>query len=109
MVNYYNRKLHLQEINKDLQERYYLEDVYFNEVKEVTMEEKSIEELLESFTEESEYTKKIKLDIMKKIKKDMNLDKYEIFNLASSYINKYKYNLKLLNDENIFEFNKLAN
>jgi len=67
------------------------------ETSEDEIKEKNIEELLITFEEESEKTISIKIDIMKDIRslyKDLN--KYEVLYLASDYINKYFYNLTLI-------------
>lgn len=78
-------------------------EMYFQDnITIVNNEEKKLEELLSSFESESEELISLKIGIMKKIKKEhKEKNKYEIFNLANSYINKYFYNLITYQDKDL--------
>ena len=109
MDNFFLRDLDLTELNKSIKNNKEINDMYFekenkNEVviieeKDSVVREYKLEELLDSFENESELAQHIKLTIMKKIKREgIKTEKYKIFNSANNFFNKYFYQLKLFND-----------
>ncbi len=109
MDNFFLRDLDLTELNKSIKNNKEINDMYFekeNKNEIVIIEEKDsivgeykLEELLDSFENESELAQHIKLTIMKKIKREgIETEKYKIFNSANNFFNKYFYQLKLFND-----------
>ena len=109
MDNFFLRDLDLTELNKSIKNNQQINDMYFekenkNEIliieeKDSIIGEYKLEELLDSFENESELAQHIKLTIMKKIKReDIETEKYKLFNSANNFFNKYFYQLKLFND-----------
>lgn len=109
MDNFFLRDLDLTELNKSIKNNKEINDMYFekenkNEIviieeKDSVVREYKLEELLDSFENESELAQHIKLTIMKKIKREgIETEKYKIFNYANNFFNKYFYQLKLFND-----------
>ena len=109
MDNFFLRDLDLTELNKSIKNNQEINDMYFekennNEIviieeKEIVTGEYNLEELLDSFENESELAQHIKLTIMKKIKREgIETEKWKIFNSANNFFNKYFYQLKLFND-----------
>lgn len=110
MDNFFLRDLDLTELNKSIKNNQEINDMYFEkesknkivmeEKKEVIVGEYKLEELLNSFENESELAQHIKLTIMKKIKREgIETEKYKIFNYANNFFNKYFYQIKLFDSK----------
>ena len=114
MDNFFLSELSFDDLYQNIFDRSDIVDMYFKEdIKiedlNIEKEESNLEELLTSFESESEDTLAIKIGILREIKKNnIQYDKYTVFYIASSYINKYFYNMNTYQDLEIFEFNKLA-
>ena len=93
MDNFFLSDLKFKDLSDDIFATTNITEMYFQ--KEGEAKEATIEELLNSFESESENTISIKIGIMKNLK-NTELSKYEIFFSANNYINKYFYDMKIL-------------
>ena len=112
MDNFFLSNLELEDLYNNIFEKPEIINMYFekeerienNEISNFT--EANLEELLVSFESESENTISLKIGIMKKIRYNKESNKYFIFYLVNSYINKYFYNMVTYQDK---DFSSLIN
>ena len=103
MDNFFLSNLGLEDIYSSIIDMPEIVDMYFQSDEGISNSEEknepaNLEELLASFEAESENTVSIKIGIIKNIN-NSNLNKYEIFYLANSYINKYFYDIVTYQDK----------
>lgn len=101
MENFFATKLALKEVHDSIFDTPEIIEMYFQTPEDNPIaNETTLQNLLASFESESEETISIKIGMIKNMNKS-GLDKYEIFYLVNSYINKYFYNIVTYQDEDL--------
>jgi len=108
MENFFTQDTDFEPVYKNIINDPLINNVYFESTKEdhketESYEKNTIEELLDTFEAESEKTISLKTDIMKKISHIFNNNKYKTFYTVNDYVNKYFYDLVLMDEKNLIK------
>jgi len=108
MENFFTHDTNFEPVYENIINDPLINNIYFEttkgEHKEIENYEKNtIEELLDTFEAESEKTISLKTDIMKKISHIFNNNKYKTFYTVNDYVNKYFYDLVLMDEKNLIK------